>query len=487
MTDYTVIIGLEVHVQLSTQTKMFCGCSAQFGAEPNTQSCPVCLGMPGVLPVLNGRAVEYALRLALAAGCEIQPRSRFFRKNYFYPDLPKGYQISQFQSQDEVPLASGGSLEIDVDGIRKRIRLIRIHLEEDAGKLVHDEAYVAQDETLFDANRCGVPLIEVVSEPDLRSSDEAYAYLARLRQLVMYLGLCDGNLEEGSLRTDANVNIQYSEGGSNLRTPVWEIKNMNSFRNAQKAIDAAVAWQMELLGSGEPLHRDSLLFDADSGTVKHMRSKEEAHDYHYFPEPDLVPIVMTSETIDRIAKDLPELPTERLDRLVRDYGIPEYDARVLTESREIADYYEACIGLGSDPKQASNWVMGDVLRALKEGQTAISEFPIRPDRLSSLLSLIEDGTISGKIAKTVFEDMLTSNDSPLAVVERRGLLQISDEGAIVDVVSRVIARHPVETERYRSGKASLLGFFVGMVMKETGGKANPKIVNDALKAELEGP
>ncbi|MBI4530095.1 MAG: Asp-tRNA(Asn)/Glu-tRNA(Gln) amidotransferase subunit GatB [Candidatus Latescibacteria bacterium] len=484
MREYDVIIGLEVHVQLATRSKIFCGCSTQFGAEPNTQGCPVCLGMPGVLPVLNKQAAEYALRLALAAGCEIQPRSRFFRKNYFYPDLPKGYQISQYQSQNEVPLAKGGRIEIEINGERKQICLVRIHLEEDAGKLVHDEIYVTQDETFFDVNRCGVPLIEVVSEPDLRSSEEAYLYLNKLRQTVMYLGICEGSLERGNIRTDANVNISYREGDRAVRTPIWEIKNMNSFRNAQRAINAAVAWQIERLEAGESIERETLLFDAETGAVRPMRSKEEAHDYHYFPEPDLVPILVGHEWIEEIRQHLPELPTARKDRFVREYRIPEYDAGILTEEKGIAEYYEACVKAGADPKQASNWVMGEVLRVLKEQQVGIETFAIRPDRLTQLLCLIDNKTISGKIAKTVFEEMLVSESEPQEIVQKKGLMQMSDEGEIKQIIEQVIAGYPAEVERYRSGKTGLLGFFVGQVMKETKAKANPQIVNEILKAKL---
>jgi aspartyl-tRNA(Asn)/glutamyl-tRNA(Gln) amidotransferase subunit B len=435
--------------------------------------------------VLNKQAVEYALQLALAVGCEVQPRSRFFRKNYFYPDLPKGYQISQYQSQNEVPLASGGGIEIDVGGERKRIRLIRIHLEEDAGKLVHDEVYVTKDETFFDVNRCGMPLIEVVSEPDMRSSEEAYLYLNTLRQTVMYLGICEGNLERGNIRTDANVNIRYSDGETTIRTPIWEIKNMNSFRNAQRAIEAAAAWQIEHVETGETVQRETLLFEADTATVRPMRSKEEAHDYHYFPEPDLVPVRIEERWIEDVRRRLPELPTARKDRFVHEYGIPDYDARILTEEHGIADYYESCVRAGVDPKQASNWVMGEVLRVLKDQQIGVEDFAVGPDRLTQLLRLIKDGTISGTIAKTIFEEMLTSGAGPEDIVQKRGLVQIRDERAIEQIIERVVAAHSAEVERYRSGKTNLLGFFVGQVMKETKGKANPQIVNDLLKTKLE--
>ena len=478
--QYEAIIGLEVHAQLLTDSKIFCGCSTRFGAEPNSQTCPVCLGMPGVLPVLNERAVEFAIRMGLATNCSIASFSRFARKNYFYPDLPKGYQISQY----ELPLCSNGYVDIELeDGTEKRIGIIRIHLEEDAGKSIHDPVLAGED-TLVDLNRCGVPLIEIVSAPDLRTPQEAYAYLVRLKQLVTYLGICDGNMEEGSLRCDANVSVRPV--GSDTFGVKTEVKNMNSFRNVERALTYEINRQIQVLESGGKIVQETLLWDANEGIARPMRSKEEAHDYRYFPEPDLVPLEVSESWIEKIKADLPELPRARKKRFVEQYKIPVYDAGVLTMTRELADYYEAVTQVCSDFKMVSNWVMGEVLRVLNERKIDIADFPISPERLGKLLNLILNKTISNNIAKTVFEEMLQSDTEPEAIVEEKGLAQVSDRGLIEEIVDKVIQENPKQVEQYRGGKTKVFGYFVGQVMRATRGKANPAIVNEILKEKLSG-
>ena len=478
--QYEAVIGLEVHAQLLTDSKIFCGCSTRFGAEPNSQTCPVCLGMPGVLPVLNERAVEFAIRMGLATNCSIASFSRFARKNYFYPDLPKGYQISQY----ELPLCSNGYVDIELeDGTEKRIGIIRIHLEEDAGKSIHDPALAGED-TLVDLNRCGVPLIEIVSAPDLRTPQEAYAYLVRLKQLVTYLGICDGNMEEGSLRCDANVSVRPV--GSDTFGVKTEVKNMNSFRNVERALTYEINRQIQVLESGGKIVQETLLWDANEGIARPMRSKEEAHDYRYFPEPDLVPLEVSEAWIEKIKADLPELPRARKKRFVEQYKIPVYDAGVLTMTRELADYYEAVTQVCSDFKMVSNWVMGEVLRVLNERKIDIADFPISPERLGKLLNLILNKTISINIAKTVFEEMLQSDAEPEAIVEEKGLAQVSDRGLIEEIVDKVIQENPKQVEQYRGGKTKVFGYFVGQVMRATRGKANPAIVNEILKEKLSG-
>ncbi len=478
--QYEAVIGLEVHAQLLTDSKIFCGCSTRFGAEPNSQTCPVCLGMPGVLPVLNERAVEFAIRMGLATNCSIASFSRFARKNYFYPDLPKGYQISQY----ELPLCSNGYVDIELeDGTEKRIGIIRIHLEEDAGKSIHDPALAGED-TLVDLNRCGVPLIEIVSAPDLRTPQEAYAYLVRLKQLVTYLGICDGNMEEGSLRCDANVSVRPV--GSDTFGVKTEVKNMNSFRNVERALTYEINRQIQVLESGGKIVQETLLWDANEGIARPMRSKEEAHDYRYFPEPDLVPLEVSEAWIEKIKADLPELPRARKKRFVEQYKIPVYDAGVLTMTRELADYYEAITQVCSDFKMVSNWVMGEVLRVLNERKIDIADFPISPERLGKLLNLILNKTISINIAKTVFEEMLQSDAEPEAIVEEKGLAQVSDRGLIEEIVDKVIQENPKQVEQYRGGKTKVFGYFVGQVMRATRGKANPAIVNEILKEKLSG-
>ncbi len=476
---YEPVIGLEVHAQLLTESKIFCCCGTAFGAPQNSQVCPICLGMPGVLPVLNRQAVEFAIRMGLAMNCPIAAHSIFARKNYFYPDLPKGYQISQY----EEPLCENGWIEIEQeDGELKRVGIIRMHLEEDAGKSVHAEGYVSENETLIDVNRCGTPLIEIVSEPDIRSPREAYLYLNRIRQLVRYLGICDGNMEEGSLRCDANISVRPT-GEQKFGTKT-ELKNMNSFRNVEKALEFEINRQMQLLESGGTVVQQTLLWDATNGKVAPMRSKEEAHDYRYFPEPDLAPIRVAEQWREEIRVALPELPMARRNRFVEQFSLPKYDADVLTDEKAIADYFEAAAKLVKDAKLASNWIMGDVLRALKEKKIDIAKFSIKPVALAELLNLIVDGTISGKIAKEVFETMLAGGKSAKDIVAEKGLLQVSDTGILEKAVEEVVAANPKEVERYRNGEEKLLGFLVGQVMKATRGKANPKVANEILKKKL---
>jgi aspartyl-tRNA(Asn)/glutamyl-tRNA(Gln) amidotransferase subunit B len=476
--QYEPVIGLEVHAHLLTESKIFCRCSTKFGGAPNSQVCPICLGMPGVLPVLNRRAVELALRIGLATNCKIGPRSIFARKNYFYPDLPKGYQISQY----EEPLCEGGYVEIEIDGELRRIGLTRIHLEEDAGKSVHAESYVSENETLIDVNRCGVPLIEIVSEPDIRSPKEAALYVSQLRQIVQYLEICDGNMEEGSLRCDANVSVRPV--GSKELGVKTELKNMNSIRGVEKALEFEIARQIRVLENGGEIIQQTLLWDADRNEALPMRSKEYAHDYRYFPEPDLVPLEVSESWLQQVRSSLPELPLARKQRLVQQYNIPAYDAEVLTGTRALADYFEEAATNSGDAKSASNWVMGDVLRVLKESNSEITTFAVKPSELGSLIKLIKNGTISGKIAKSVFEEMVQSGKPAGAIVEEKGLIQISDTAELEKVVADVIGKNPGEVEKYRAGKEHVLGFLVGQVMKATRGKANPKLVNEILLKEI---
>jgi len=468
-------VGLEIHTQLATKTKIFCGCSTEFGGEPNTHACPVCLGMPGVLPVLNRRAVELAIRVALLTGGEVQERSYFARKNYFYPDLPKGYQISMY----EFPLILGGGIEVETGTGRKTIRFNRIHLEEDAGKLIHAEN---RAESYFDVNRCGVPLIEIVTEPDFETLEEIGRFLDTLKELLIFSGASRGNMNEGNIRVDANISIR-PEGQTELGTRT-EIKNMNSFENALTAIRLEIERQMDVVGNGGTIVQETLLYDADKNMLSSMRTKEEAHDYRYFPEPDLVPLVVNEEWLEKIRSELPELRGEMRARFERDYGIPAYDAEILTASPAIAAYYEDVIRAGADPKKASNWVMGEVLRVLNETQCEIAELKVSPAMLSKLLSLVEEGTISGSMAKTVFDEMLETGGDPGEIVRAKGLAQISDKSELEAVAREIIEAHPEEAAKYRAGKTKLLGFFVGQVMKATKGKANPKEANAIIKELL---
>ena len=480
LSRYEPVIGLEVHVQLLTATKIFCSCRNRFGDAPNTNVCPVCLGLPGALPVLGREAVRLALRAALATGCTVAERSVFARKNYFYPDLPKGYQISQYDQ----PLAVDGAVEIPSAGGFRKVRLQRIHMEEDAGKLLHEGFPWSGEKSGVDFNRSGVPLIEIVSHPDLRTSEEAYEYLSALKAVLLYAGVSDGNMEEGSLRCDANVSIR-ARGAEAFGTRA-EIKNLNSFRNVARAIDHEVARQAAVLDAGGRIVQETRLWNADRGETVPMRSKEEAHDYRYFPEPDLPPLVVSPEWLAEVRASLPELPAEKRRRFASEYHIPDYDAGVLTLSRDVADYYEAVARAGGSAKAASNWVMTAVLRKLKEDDRPLAASPVSPAALAELLRLVEAGTISGTTAKDVFEKMWTSGEAPGAIVAREGLGQVSDEAVIRAAVAEVVAGSAPQVATYRAGKTGTLGWFVGQVMKKTGGKANPQLVNALLKEALDG-
>jgi aspartyl-tRNA(Asn)/glutamyl-tRNA(Gln) amidotransferase subunit B len=480
--DYETIIGLEIHAQLATKSKIFCGCNAEFGDQPNTHGCPVCLGMPGVLPVLNHKVVEYALKMALATGSKIQPQSRFLRKNYFYPDLPKGYQISQYQSESEPPLATGGGIEVEVDGRPKKIMLRRIHMEEDAGKLVHEEDYVPEGQSLFDVNRCGVPLIEIVTEPDINSPEEAYQFSSKLKQILVYLGICEGNMEKGNIRIDVNISVR-PKGAPELGTRT-EIKNMNSLRNLQRALETEIKRQVELLKRGEKVIQQTMTWDAKKETIAPMRSKEESHDYRYFPEPDLVPVEVDEQWLERLKADMPELPVARRRRFVQEYQLPEYDAEVLTASRELADYYEECVNYGTPAKMASNWVMGEVTRVLNEKKTTPEEFSVIPKSLAELLRLVSDGILSTRIAKDVFAEMVERGRRAGQIVEEKGLVQVTDKEKLGRIINEVLAENQQQREQYLAGKKQILGFLVGQVMKKTRGKANPKLANEILLEKL---
>ena len=474
---YEAVIGLEIHAQLRTQTKIFCGCRTDFGAAPNSQVCPVCLGLPGALPVLNRVAVDYAIKAALALGCEVQPGSIFARKNYFYPDLPKGYQISQY----ERPLALGGGLDITVDGATKHVRLTRIHMEEDAGKSLHEGFPDSDRRTYIDYNRSGVPLIEIVSEPDMRSAAEAAEFFTRLRAILVWLGVSDGNMEEGSLRCDANVSVR-PVGQSALGTKA-EVKNVNSFRYLEKALEFEIERQVELVDGGGRVVQETRLWDSSTGRTFSMRSKEEAHDYRYFPEPDLPPLVVDEARIARVRETMPELPEARSARFVAQYSIPAYDAGVLTQSAALADYFEATATL-VNAKAASNWIMGEVLRTLKERSQDIEQVPLTPDALAGLISLIEKGTISNSVGKDVFAKMYDSGRAAADIVAEEGLAQIGDESALLAIVREVVDKNADAVSQYRAGKQQTFGFLVGQVMKGSKGKANPKLASDLLKREL---
>jgi len=480
-TRYEPVIGLEVHAQLRTATKIFCSCRNRFGDAPNTNVCPVCLGLPGALPVLTRAAVSLAARAALATQCTVHETSIFARKNYFYPDLPKGYQISQY----ERPLATGGYIEIPAGaGALRRVRIDRIHMEEDAGKLLHEGHAWSAEKSGVDFNRSGVPLIEIVSAPDLRSAEEAHDYLTALKAVLLYAGVSDCNMEDGSLRCDANVSVR-PRGTETLGTRA-EIKNLNSFRNVARAIDHEIARQSALLSAGGRVVQETRLWNADRGETSSMRSKEDAQDYRYFPEPDLPPLVVDAPWLDEVRAALPELPADKRRRFVLDYKLPEYDAGVLTAAPEIADYFEQVAAASGNPKAASNWVMTEVLRKVKEGQSPVGTIPLTPAQLAGLMKLVENGTTSMTSAKAVFETMWATGEDARTIVEREGLAQVSDEGAIEAAIADVIAASPEQVATYRKGKTSTLGWFVGQVMRKTGGKANPQLVNALLKKALEG-
>ncbi len=474
---YEVVIGLEVHAQMLTETKIFCGCSTKFGAEPNTQSCQICIGMPGVLPVLNKKALEFAVKTGLAVNCSISRYSRFARKNYFYPDLPKGYQISQF----ELPICEHGHLNIVLDGAVKRIGVTRIHMEEDAGKNIHESASEG-NYSFVDLNRAGVPLMEIVSEPDMRSPQDAVEYMKKLRTILRYLGVCDGNMEQGSLRCDANVSIR-PDGRKELGTKV-EIKNINSFKFVEKALDYEIRRQTKVLEDGGKIVQETRLWDSSTGTTQSMRSKEEAHDYRYFPEPDLVPMTVDQTWIHDIQSSLPELPDKRRERFVSAFGIPGQDADLMISDKSVADWFEEAVNLGGQPKDVSNWIKGDLMKLLNEEGKTFDECIFQPSGLVGMLKLIDNGTISGRIAKTVFEEIYRTGKDAEVVVREKGLVQITDSGAIEKAVDDVIAGNPKEVERYKGGEEKLIGFFVGQVMKTTKGKANPQMVNELLKKKL---
>ncbi|MDR4492851.1 MAG: Asp-tRNA(Asn)/Glu-tRNA(Gln) amidotransferase subunit GatB [Nitrospirales bacterium] len=472
---YEAVIGVEVHAQLQTQTKLFCACSTSFGLPANTQVCPTCLGLPGSLPVLNQRAVELAIRAGLALQCELAPSNQFSRKNYFYPDLPKGYQISQY----DLPICGLGWLDVSVNGSAKRVRIRRAHLEEDAGKNLHEDQ---KDGSGVDLNRAGTPLLEIVTEPDLHSSDEVDAYLKALRELLVYLGVCDGNMEQGSFRCEPNVSIRPI-GETRLGTKV-ELKNINSFRYAREAVEFEIRRQQEIVEEGGTLRQETRLWDVHKGQTAVMRSKEEAHDYRYFPDPDLLPVQLDDAWIKDLSGTIPELPGAKLDRFVREFGLPEYDAKILTESKELADYFEACVQAFPQPKTVSNWVMGELLRELNQQGLGADASPISPERLVELLRLVEDGTVSLKVARDLFPELYASGEEPAQLVKRKGLVQLSDDAQLGDIVETVLAKHPAQVEQYRGGKETVLGYLVGQVMKASGGKANPGKVNALLKSKL---
>ncbi len=474
--EFETVIGLEIHAQLKTESKIFCGCSTKFGAPPNSHTCPVCLGLPGVLPVLNKKVVEYSIKMGLATGSTINKYNQFARKNYFYPDLPKGYQTSQF----DLPIVEHGKVEIEVDGKTKTIGITRMHMEEDAGKLVHSEH--EPDSSCVDLNRTGTPLLEIVSEPDLRSPEEAYKYLKKIHAILRYLDICDGNMQEGSFRCDANISLRpFGQEEFGVRT---ELKNMNSFKNVQAALEYEERRQRDILLDGDEVVQETLLWNADQNRTESMRSKEDAHDYRYFPCPDLIPVELSDEWIEELRKTLPELPDQRKSRFVTQYQLPEYDAEILTGSKDLADYYESAVEQGGSPKKVSNWIMTELLRELKGEE--ITACKVSPHHLGKLLAMVEKGTISGKIAKTIFPEMMVTGEDPEKIVEEKGLVQVSDEGELQTMVSEIVAANPDQAQQFRDGKTKVMGFFVGQLMKKTQGKANPKLANELFAKELNG-
>jgi len=474
---YEVVVGVEVHAQLRTASKMFCGCATVFGASPNSHTCPVCLGLPGSLPVINRAAVDMAVRAGLALNCAIGERNQFARKNYFYPDLPKGYQISQYES----PICGEGWIDIAAAGGSKRVRIKRAHLEEDAGKNTHETGVSG---SVVDVNRAGTPLLEIVTEPDLRSADEVVAYLRGLRDILMYLEVCDGNMDEGSFRCEPNLSLR-PVGQAEFGTKV-ELKNINSFKYVKDAMEYEIKRQTKILNEGGRVRQETRLWNIDRGETAVMRSKEEAHDYRYFPDPDLVPLKLDPEWIETCRAGLPELPAARTWRFVSEYGLPEYDAGVLTASKGLADYYERCVTLFNQPKTVSNWVMGELTRELNNSGVDVSVSPVQPERLVSLLQLVEQGTVSLKVAREIFPELYASGKAAEQIVQEKGLTQVSDEGALEKMIDEVLAKSPAQVAQFKEGKQQVLGFLVGQVMKASKGKANPGKVNELLKNKLAG-
>jgi aspartyl-tRNA(Asn)/glutamyl-tRNA(Gln) amidotransferase subunit B len=470
---FETVIGLEIHAQLKTQSKIFCGCSTRFGAPPNSHTCPVCLGMPGVLPVLNKKVVEFAIKMGLATDSVINTYNVFARKNYFYPDLPKGYQTSQF----DLPIIGPGSVDIEVEGQLKTIGITRMHMEEDAGKLMHDSL---EPLSHVDLNRTGTPLLEIVSEPDMRSPEEAYAYLKKIHLILRYLDICDGNMQEGSFRCDANISLR-PVGQEEMGTRT-ELKNMNSFRNVQSALEFEVRRQRDILLDGGEVVQETLLWNPDRNCTESMRGKEDAHDYRYFPCPDLIPVEIENDWIEDIRSSLPELPDQKKARFIKEYGLPEYDANILTGDRDLAGFFEKAVLTGAGPKKTSNWIMTELLRELK-GQS-VADCKIAPDNFGKLIIMVDKGVISGKIAKTVFLDMMETGKDCGLIVKEKNLLQVSDEGELLGLVKEIIAANPNQADEFREGKTKLMGFFVGQLMKKTKGKANPQLANKLFAQEL---
>lgn len=477
--DYEIVIGLEVHAELKTQTKIFCSCSTAFGAEPNTQTCPICAGFPGALPVLNRQVVDLAIRAGLALHCEILAMCKFDRKNYFYPDLPHGYQVSQF----DFPVCKQGYLDIDIEGQKKRVGVTRAHMEEDAGKLVHQGDITTTPFSLVDLNRSGVALLEIVSEPDMRSAQEARAYLEKLRSMLLFAGVSDCKMQEGSLRCDANVSVRpfgQQEFGTRC-----EIKNLNSFRALERAIEYEAKRHMEALEDGTELFQETRTWDEEKQMTRSMRSKEEAHDYRYFPEPDLPPLFISREWVDEVRAALPEMPEQAQQRLMEVYGLPEYDAALLTLTPETLDFFDRCVQEYPDAKTIANWMMGEFSRLLNQTNQEIGDSHLTPDHLVQMLRLVDDGTISGKMAKTVLEDMFNSGQSPKEIIKAKGLVQISDADTLLPLIEDIVGTNPKVVEDYKSGKGKAMGFFVGQIMKATKGQANPALVNELLKKVLD--
>lgn len=474
---YETVVGVEVHAQLLTRTKMFCGCGTEFGLSPNSRTCPVCLGLPGALPVINRQAVDMAIRAGLALNCSIRQTNRFARKNYFYPDLPKGYQISQY----EMPICENGFLDIDAQGTTRRVRIRRAHLEEDAGKNIHSGE---RGESLVDLNRAGTPLLEIVTEPDLGSPEEVVGYLKALKDILVYLNVCDGNMEQGSLRCEPNLSLRPI--GSNVYGTKVELKNINSFKFVKDALEYEITRQSRVLSEGGTIHQETRLWDVDRGETAVMRSKEEAHDYRYFPDPDLMPVTISDEWLNRVRSSLSELPAARRARFVSEYGLPEYDAGVLTSSRPLAEYFEACVKLFHQPKTVSNWMMGPLLRELNQARVNVEDSRVTPEGLVELLHLVEKGTISLKVARELFPELYASGIPASQLVAEKGLQQVSDESALNGIVQQIIADNPAQVAQFRSGKEAVLGFLVGQVMKASKGKANPQKVNELLRTALAG-